>query len=213
MDLVCLKSHVDDREVWHRIETQGVRAVNGRAASLACGDRSRLDALLRAGGVRMPRSAATAAEVGQLNLPIVRKPKAASAPRDVQVLRQPPEQIDCERWFYQEMTAGDGVVCKVYCIAGQTFLVEERDTDPAVPDATPGHRKAIAMEPPLAEVAHQVGRLTGLEVYGLDFVGPPGDRLLIDVNPFPSFRCLPQAADALWGYLEEIGLMGRKVVR
>lgn len=205
VDLVCLKSHVDDREVWHKIESQSMRALNRRAAALACGDRSRLDALLRAGGVRMPRSAATAAEVGQLKLPIVRKPRAASAPREVQVLRQPPEQIDCERWFYQELIAGDGIVCKVYCIAAQTFLVEEPDSEPAAPGATPARRQAIAMEPQLAEAARHAGRLTGLEVYGLDFVGRPGDRLLIDVNPFPSFRCLPQAADVLWDYLESAG--------
>lgn len=98
--VVCLKSHVDDREVWHKIEAQGVRAVNRREA---------------------------------------------------------------------------------------------------------GRRQAVAMEPGLAEAARTVGRRTGLEIYGLDFVGRPGDRVLIDVNPFPSFRCLPQAADVLWDYLEKIG--------
>ncbi len=204
VDIVCLKSHVDDREVWHKIEAQGVRTVNRRAASQACGARSRLDALLRAGGVRMPRCAATAAEVGQLTMPIVRKPNAAAAPREVRVFDQTPESIDNERYFYQELIAGDGVVCKAYCIAGTTFLVEERDTDPAASDASAGRRQAVAMEPGLAEAARTVGLLTGLEVYGLDFVGRPGERVLIDVNPFPSFRCVPQAAQALWDHLEKI---------
>jgi glutathione synthase/RimK-type ligase-like ATP-grasp enzyme len=205
VDLVCLKSHVDDREVWHKIEAQGVRAVNRREAGLACGGRSQLDALLRAGGVRTPRSAVTAAEVGQLKLPIVRKPNAASASREVRVFNRAPEPIDCERYFFQEWMAGDGVVCKVYCIAGEAFLVEELDTDPAAPDAPAGRRQAVAMEPGLAEAARTVGRRTGLEIYGLDFVGWPGERVLIDVNPFPSFRCLPQAAEVLWDYLEKIG--------
>jgi ribosomal protein S6--L-glutamate ligase len=55
----------------------------------------------------------------------------------------------------------------------------------------------------LAEAARAVGRLTGLEVYGLDFVGSPAEVFLVDVNPFPSFRALPRAADALWDYVEK----------
>ena len=90
----------------------------------------------------------------------------------------------------------------MYCVADQAFLVEELPTDASAPDSTRGRRRAMPMDPRLAEAALHVGRLTGLEVYGLDFVGAPDDRVLIDVNPFPSFRCVPRAADALWDYLE-----------
>ncbi len=220
-DLVCLKSHVDDSEVWRKIDAHGVRAVNRRAANMACADRLQLDAVLREGGVPTPRSARTAADVEQLRLPIICKPKAASAPREVRVLSEPPTQVDCERWFYQELVGGDGVVCKAYCIADQTFLVEESHNnagdpggheddchDPAALDASDAsteRRHVVSMDPRLAEAARHVGRLTELEVYGLDFVGGPDNRMLIDVNPFPSFRCLPHAADALWDYLEKIG--------
>lgn len=201
VDLVCLKSHVDDAEVWRKIDAQGVRAVNRRAANMACADRWQLDAMLRDGGVRTPRSAASAADVARLRLPIACKPRAASAPREVRMFSALPAQIDCERWLYQERIDSGGAVCKVYCIADEVFAVEESDNDPARPGA-PGGRQAMAIDPRLAETARHVGRLTGLEVFGLDFVGAPDDRVLIDVNPFPSFRCLPQAADALWNHLE-----------
>ncbi len=205
VDIVCLKNHIDDNPVWHRIEAHRVRAVNRREACMSCSDRSRLDAMLRAGGVRMPLSASTADEVLQLRLPIVQKPKLASAPRDVRIFSRPPVPIDCERYFYQELIGGQGPVYKVYCIGDDAFLVEESGTGAPACGAAPGQRQAMAMDPRLTGTARTVGRLTGLEVYGLDFVGSPGDLLLIDVNPFPSFRCLPQAADALWDHLEHIG--------
>jgi hypothetical protein len=201
-DVVCLKSYIDDDEVWRMIEAHAVPAVNARAACLVCGKRSRLDTILRNRGVRTPRSAVSAAETAGLRYPIVQKPNSLAAPRALRVLHQPPLEIDCARYFYQEMIAGDGRVHKAYCIGTQTFLVKELAAD--APPRDGARRQAIPIPDRLAEAARNVGRLTGLTVYGADFVGSGDEMFLIDVNPFPSFRCLPHAADALWAYLEEI---------
>jgi ribosomal protein S6--L-glutamate ligase len=211
VDVVCLKSHIDDEQVWRMIEAQGVRAVNACAACLACSERSRLDAILHNGGARTPRSASRAAEVERLRYPIIQKSNSLAAPRDIRVLHRPPREIDCERYFYQEMILGDGAVYKVYCIGAQAFLVKEADTDAdgdtdtavVLADGQGARRQAAPIPVPLAEAALNVGRLTGLEVYGVDFVGSADAMFVIDVNPFPSFRALPQAADALWDYLEK----------
>ena len=47
-----------------------------------------------------------------------------------------------------------------------------------------------------------VGDVLGLEVYGVDFVGQGQAMTVVDINPFPSFRELPQAPLALWRHLE-----------
>ncbi len=199
VDVVCLKGYTDDKHVWEMIDMHGVRAVNSRAAGECCTERGRLDTMLCIGGVRTPRRASSTAEVMCLNYPIIRKPNAMSAPRDLQVFHQPPAEIDCERYFYQELIASDGATYKVYCIGEETFLVKELD----VADEETLRRQAVPIPDHLVQAARAVGKLTGLEIYGVDFVETPDKLFLIDVNPFPSFRALPQAAEALWDYLEK----------
>jgi Inositol 1,3,4-trisphosphate 5/6-kinase ATP-grasp domain len=198
--VVCLKSHVDDRHVWQLIEAHGVRALNTHGASSVCGERLFLDAVLRGGGVPTPRCAADPAEVARLRYPAVRKPNPLAAPREVRILEQPPEQADCERWFYQELIEGDGMVHKAYCIGTETFLLIEHAQGPQ-----PARSAVQPMSRAMTQATRNVGRLTGLEVYGVDFIVSSADTMhVIDVNPFPSFRGVPRAADALWDYVERI---------
>jgi glutathione synthase/RimK-type ligase-like ATP-grasp enzyme len=205
VDVVCIKSWIDDTEVWRVIEAApNVRAVNTRAACAACGDRLRLDRLLRDGGVRTPGHASTAAEVQGLRYPIIRKPVGLDAARDVRVLHEPPAEPDVERCFYQERITGDGATYKAYAIGAQMFLVKEFDDGAAAANAR-AQRLAMPMSAGLAAAVGAVGRLTGLAVYGVDLVGSGEAMHVIDVNPFPSFQGLPQAADALWDYLETEG--------
>lgn len=204
VDVVCLKSYVDDEKIWKKITTQTERAVNSRDSCAICGERSHLNAVLRNGGVRLPRCAYSADDVKGLTYPIIQKSNALSAPRDNQVFHELPSEIDCERYFYQELIEHDGAVYKVYCIGVETFLVKESDADAGLAGNESARRQEMPISGQLREAARNVGWLTGLEVYGLDFVGPPDEMFLIDVNPFPSFRHLPQAAEALWDYLEKI---------
>jgi ribosomal protein S6--L-glutamate ligase len=201
--VVCMKSHIDSRHVWELIEAQGVRAVNTRAACASCSDRLVLDTVLRAGGVCTPRCARSATEVPRLRYPVVRKPNPMSAPRDVRVLEHAPEQVDCERWFYQELVEGGGVVHKAYCIGTETFLLTEQAPN-AMVQTEPLRSAEQPMSAAMADATRTVGRLTGLEVYGVDFIARADDLHVIDVNPFPSFRGLPRAADALWDHLERV---------
>ena len=101
VDVVCLKSYIDDHQVWKVIESQGVRAINSRAASEHCLERLRLDMLLGAGGVRTPRYASSPNEVTGMSYPIIRKPNAMFAPRELRVFHNAPAEIDCKRYFYQ----------------------------------------------------------------------------------------------------------------
>jgi hypothetical protein len=199
VDIVCLKSYLDDKRIWEMITAHTVRAVNNFTSSECCSERSQLDALLGAGGIRTPRCAITADDLASLNYPIIRKPNVMSAPRDMHIFHQPPTEIDCERYFYQEMIPS-GVTYKGYCIGAETFLVTELDVANGETART-----QVPISGHLMQATREVGSLTRLEVYGVDFVGSPEEPFLIDINPFPSFRALPQAAEVLWAYLEKLG--------
>lgn len=195
VDVVCLKSHLDDDRVWQRIADAGVRAVNRR---LPWSHRSELEAVARVAGVPTPRSAAAASEVAELSYPVVRKSRSLLADSDATVLEAPPARPDCGRYFYQELVPRGGLTSKAYCIGAEAFLVQELDAR-----AGPGPARRPAVIPgSLADAARAVGRATGLEVYGVDFVGRGEDQFLVDVNPFPSFRHVSRAPEALWSHLE-----------
>lgn len=196
VDVVCLKNHVDDDTVWRALDEAGVRAVNRR---LSCSLRSEVDAMAARAGVLTPRSARDEREVEGLGYPVVRKSASLFAAAEPVVLDRPPAQPDCATYFYQELVPHDGVTAKVYGIGSQVFLVEEQDH---VPADDPRRRRQAMLPDPLADAARAVGTATCLEVYGTDFVGVGEEQYLVDVNPFPSFRHVEQAASALWTHLE-----------
>lgn len=199
VDVVCLKSHVDDDGVWQMIHAADVRAVNPR---MICRDRAQLDRLLRDAGLPTPRSARCADEVARLPCPIVQKANSLRGASDLRTWMRPPEAVDTERHFYQQLMPGDGATCKVYCIGRRAFLVKEFNAEPSLPGRKGGRRQQFAIAQPLAELARQVGAVLKLEVYGVDFVGRADRMFVVDVNPFPSFQSVAGAADALWDFLE-----------
>ena len=196
VDVVCLKNHVDDDKVWRVLEEARVRVVNRR---LPCSRRSQVDAMAARAGVLTPRSARDDAEVEGLRYPVMRKSASLFAAAEPMVLDRPPAHPDCATYFYQELVPHDDLTAKAYCIGPRAFLVEEQDSLP-VHDS--GRRRRAAIPDTLADAALALGAITGLEVYGADFVGPGEQRLLVDVNPFPSFRHVAPAASALWSHLE-----------
>ena len=53
----------------------------------------------------------------------------------------------------------------------------------------------------LCDLALRAGQALGLEIYGADFVIGPDGPVIVDVNPFPSFKGIPDAASLIAGYL------------
>jgi ribosomal protein S6--L-glutamate ligase len=51
------------------------------------------------------------------------------------------------------------------------------------------------------EVARAVGAAFGLELYGVDVLVTGDGPVVVDVNPFPGFRCVPAAGSALAAHI------------
>lgn len=95
----------------------------------------------------------------------------------------------------QDLVTGDGRDHKVY-LAGRHV----RGLLKAAPAGNPTTEAFVPSEE-LAAMASRTGAALGLDVYGVDLVvGPYGPRV-IDVNPFPGFRGIPDAAALVASHL------------
>lgn len=203
-DLVCLKSHYDDSRVWDKIELQdGLCAVNDHDSTMKVADRARLDVLLRDSGVPIPISAHNKKELAQIHAPIIAKPRYAWD-HDLQIHQEVPVTVDFDRIFIQELLANDGLDYKVYCTGEySSLIVRPASFHKEQSEKINESRSESEVIPELGSIAKLVGKVTGLEIYGVDFVKSEGNYYVIDVNPFPGFIGIDQAPKLWWEYLEE----------
>lgn len=74
-------------------------------------------------------------------------------------------------------------------------------------------RDAISVQPfepesRMASLAGEVGQVLSLTVYGVDFLEAKTGPVIVDVNVFPGFRGVPQAARLISGHLYRRSLSG-----
>lgn len=97
-------------------------------------------------------------------------------------------------YLVQALVPGDGLDHTLYVAGDRVFLALKRvDTESrrselvavAVPDAR------------MRDLALRVGEATGLELFNLDAIHAPDGMVVVDVNPFPGFRGIHGAAEAI----------------
>jgi ribosomal protein S6--L-glutamate ligase len=130
--------------------------------------------------------------------PLVVKPTDGSMGRAVRLLRAPEEidslDLDDARDCFllaQRYESDQGWMVKLYNTGREIYAVER--PSPLV-DGAGGPDQLIALTPELRTLALQVGRLYGLDIYGVDAVSTPRGWVAVDVNDFPSFGQIPNAA-------------------
>ncbi|GHF69872.1 hypothetical protein GCM10010218_59000 [Streptomyces mashuensis] len=92
----------------------------------------------------------------------------------------------------QPYIPNSGVDLKVYCLDGELHATERRS--PLHPDR-PALEREVPLTPEVAAIAERTGTAYGLDLYGVDVVLGPDGPVVVDVNDFPSFRQVPDAAD------------------
>lgn len=149
-----------------------------------------------------------AARLGQLggllaDGPLVVKPYwGGSQGRGVRIVEKADELDDIAAdqglVFAQRYHKPDGRDHKIYCIGGQIFGVmrvwpartyEEKLGEP------------FAVPPEMSEIALRCGRAFGIDLFGLDIVISNGQPYVVDINTFPGFKGVPEAAQHLAAYI------------
>ncbi|MEU8460998.1 hypothetical protein [Streptomyces sp. NPDC029003] len=181
----------------------GLTTVNDARSIRGVRDKALAAAIGAARGLPQPQTYAVArpellAELPDSAYPLVVKPADGSSGRAVHLVPSPdrlaallPELAGEGMLIAQPYVPNRGTDIKVYCVDGELFATERRS--PLHPDAGALERR-IPLPAEVAQIAARVGEVYGLDLYGVDVLLGPDGPVVVDVNDFPSFRQVPDAA-------------------
>ncbi|MEV0297151.1 ATP-grasp domain-containing protein [Nocardia sp. NPDC050710] len=183
----------------------GLTTINDARAIRAVRDKARAHLIAERHGLPVPPTwAATApdafAAVPAHHYPLVVKPADGSAGHAVHLITGP-EDLDNLRTLHnghslllgQPYVLNSGVDLKVYCIDGRLF-----GTECSSPLATGTDiERPVRLSAEISDLAHRVGEIFGLDLFGVDIVFGSDGPIIVDINDFPSFRRVPDAVNIL----------------
>ncbi|MFD3872640.1 RimK family alpha-L-glutamate ligase [Streptomyces sp. NPDC058623] len=181
----------------------GATTINDARSIRGVRDKALAAALGSAHGLPVPPTYAVArpellAEVPDCEYPLVVKPADGSSGRAVHLLPSPdrlaallPELAGEGMLIAQPYVPNPGTDIKVYCVDGDLFATER--CSPLHPDPAVRERR-VPLPAEVAAIAARVGEVYGLDLYGVDVLLGPDGPVVVDVNDFPSFRQVPDAA-------------------
>ena len=191
------------------LERGGVRCCNRIAATIRLRDRAVMTASLAAAGVPVPATFVTATwpDVRDAfsGVQVVVKRADGVDGRGIGVLiaatgELPPVPPFAGPYIVQDYIPSDGVDYKVYMVGtGASGLVKRWSPDGPTTPAAP-----FTVGEAFREVACLAGAALGLEIYGVDILAGPDGPVVVDVNPFPGFRGVADAAVRIAHHLESI---------
>lgn len=192
-------------------QLQGIPTIDGHESVSAVRDKRIMTARLREAGIPMPRTwLGTAPEIldeletrPATSSRLIVKPAfgdnsegiaIVDDTRDLSAIGGP--------LVVQELVESDGVDVKLYVIGQRVWAV--RKPSPVVKCETGSPLGPIPVTDEMAALAHACGSAFGLTVYGVDCLQTADGLIVIEVNDFPNYTSVPDAADQLAAHLDEM---------
>jgi ribosomal protein S6--L-glutamate ligase len=182
----------------------GVPTVNDYRAIRLARDKAVAAVRARAAGIPFPRTwfASRSGLLDQIPAdmyPLVVKPNNGSSLKDVHLVdsREELARLDIDdgsRMLAQPYLPNPGCDVKLYSTGDEVFATVKGS--PLHPDAEVVEAQ-IPLTRELRELAHAVGRAFGLDIFGIDVIETPDGWVVLDVNDFPGFGMVPEAATRL----------------
>jgi len=179
----------------------GVTTVNDYRAIRLARDKAVAAVRARAAGIPFPKTwfASRSALLEQIPAdayPLVVKPNNGSSCEQIFRVETPDQlaELDIEDsgcLLAQPYLHNPGHDVKLYNTGDEVFATVKRS--PLHPGAEV-LEEPIEVTPELRDLALAVGRAFGLDIYGIDVVETPDGWVVLDVNDFPSFGMVPEAA-------------------
>nr|WTB31695.1 hypothetical protein OG781_21340 [Streptomyces sp. NBC_00830] len=198
----------------------GLTTVNDARSIRGVRDKALAAAIGRHHGLPMPPTYAAArpeplTQIPAAQFPLVVKPADGSSGRAVRLVQSPDrlagmntELVGEGMLIAQPYVPNSGVDLKVYCVGGELHATER--SSPLHPDRPPLERR-IPLSAEVAGIVAEVGRVYGLDLYGVDVLLGPDGPVVVDVNDFPSFRQVPDAAARVARAILELARRGGAV--
>lgn len=179
----------------------GAKVLNRYEACLLAKDKTLAANVLLRAGIPTPRSFAAAEPArlaGELgHSPLILKPHRGyhgagiAVVEDQAALDQAPYYPDMV--FAQDYLAQARRDLKIFAIGEQIFAVRKA----FAADSFLKAGEPAALPPAIEAIARGCGAAFGLELYGLDIAEQAGEAYVVDVNYFPGYRGVPEAAPRL----------------
>ena len=206
-DLYLLKSYTAlSLSLAGVLHTEGARLLNPYPGCLASRDKILASKLLCAAGIPAPRCWVTA-DLKLLDpiveeTPLIVKPHMGWRGEGIHIVRNRRELAAIPQpqtpVLIQEYFQGTGEDLRMYIAGDQVFAVRKRFSSASF--AEPGQPCAVSSE--LRDIALRCGRAFGLGLYGMDLIETPDGPKVVDVNYFPGYKGVPDAAVAVADYIE-----------
>ncbi len=175
--------------------------LNPHRGCLAARDKIVAAQVLSAAGIPAPRCWIT----GDLSLlapiaeemALVVKPQMGWRGEGVRIVRGAKQLLAVpatrEPKLVQEFLAGTGVDLRVYVAGSRVFATRKPFSSSSF--SVPGEPAEVSDE--VREIALRCGAAFGLGLYGLDLIETPRGPFVVDVNYFPGYKGVPDAAEAV----------------
>lgn len=188
------------------LDVLGARLINPYPQTARCRDKIVATRVLQAAGVPVPETFLSVhpAQLAPLldEGPLVIKPHRGSKGRGVHVVWDADELHDVATSdgpvFAQRYHEPAGRDRKLYCIGGHLFGVKRVWPVRSYEDKL---GEPFTVSPELREIALRCGAAFGIELFGLDIILSEGRPYVVDINPFPGFKGVPDAALRLADYI------------
>jgi len=202
-DAYVLKSLADGPglSILEAAEAVGIPTINNSRSIRLVRDKAGAAAFARAHGLPIPPTyfvphPRLLKQIPTEDYPLVVKPSNGSSCRDIYLLNSPADLTALEIaetndsfFLAQRYAENTGYDIKVY--------VTGREVYSAIAKKSPLHSDVsehfVPLTPEIRKLALQVGKLFGLDIYGLDVVETPQGPAILDINDFPSFGRVPRA--------------------
>jgi ribosomal protein S6--L-glutamate ligase len=113
------------------------------------------------------------------------------------------EDLDGLHWgdtvvVAQHYLVNDGFDLKLYVCGRTVYAVRKPSPFNGNPQATAHPVEATAR---MVKLARQCGEACGLDIYGVDTIETADGPVVIEINEFPNFTCVPGAAETIAAYV------------
>jgi ribosomal protein S6--L-glutamate ligase len=189
-------------------EAAGVPTINNSRSIRLVRDKAVAAALAHSHGLPIPPTYFVVyprllKQIPREEYPIVIKPTNGSSNRGIYRVNSPEELATLELpeartsfFLAQHYVENPGFDIKLYVTGTEVFAVAKKS--PLHPEVREG---LMPVTPELRKLALKVGKVFGLDIYGLDVVETPNGLVLLDINDFPSFGQVPRAVSRIAEYI------------
>jgi ribosomal protein S6--L-glutamate ligase len=202
-DAHVLKSLADGpgMSILEAAEAVGIPTINNSRAIHLVRDKAVAVAFARAHGLPIPPTYFVSHprllhQIPLQDYPIVVKPSNGSSCKGIYRLNSPADlealeiaEANDSFFLAQRYAENAGYDIKVYVTGNEVYA--------AIAKKSPLHaemkERFVPLTPQVRKLALQVGKIFGLDIYGLDVVDTPQGPAILDINDFPSFKGVPRA--------------------